>query len=399
MWIMIWKPKGVRMDIDPVVYASCGGYETAALCEKLSKMFAAAGADESLFRGKRVLLKPNLVLAKKPEQAATTHPATVAALAELLFGYGAESVTLADSPGGPFSAAALGLVYRVCGMEGADPRVKLNDDFTFRAVTTDGVKLKNLRLIAPFFDADVIVDLCKFKSHSLTGMSCAVKNFFGLIPGVEKFEMHSAFPALPDFSEMLVDLCSFVTREKPVVAVCDGILSMEGNGPTHGTPVETGFLLVSRDPFALDVAAEHMMERDGRVLMLDAAAERGIVPRDWRQIPLVGEDGTPVTEAPTYPLAYPDADAGHFLRNLPNFMRGRFSKMFEPRPEVMKDKCVGCGKCADSCPRKTIEMVTKGKKRRAKIHPDKCIRCWCCQELCPIGAVGVRQNLLIKLIH
>ena len=65
----------------------------------------------------------------------------------------------------------------------------------------------------------------------------------------------------------------------------------------------------------------------------------------------------------------------------------------------MKDICAGCGRCAESCPRHTIEMVTKGKRKLARIHPEKCIRCWCCQELCPIGAVGVKQNPIIKLIH
>ena len=387
------------MHENPVVFVPCGSYDKAVMSERLKTAFSALGAGEDFFRGKRVLLKPNLVLAKKPEQAATTHPVMIAAAADVLFGFGAESVTLADSPGGPYTAPALNHVYKVCGMEGADPRVKLNDDFTFRAVTADGVKLKNLRVISPFFDADVILDLCKFKSHELTGMSCAVKNFFGLIPGFEKFEMHSAFPLLPDFSEMLADLCSLVMREKPVLAVCDGILSMEGNGPTHGTPVETGFLLVSRDPFALDVAAEHMMARDGEILYLNAAAARGLVPRDWRGIPILTPDGEPVSDPPVFPLVRPDADAGHFLRNLPNFMGGRFSKLFEPRPEIIKKKCVGCGRCADSCPRHTIEMRTKGKKKRAKIHPDKCIRCYCCQELCPIGAVGVHQNFLIKLLH
>ena len=230
-------------------------------------------------------------------------------------------------------------------------------------------------------------------------MSCAVKNLFGLIPGLEKFEMHNAFPELPDFSEMLVDLCDAVLNEKPFLAICDGILSMEGNGPTHGSPVETGFLLCSKDPFALDVAAEHMMEREGKVLYLDAAARRGLVPRDWKQIPLIDTERRPVAEPPTFPLAYPDADSGHFLRNLPDFMGGRFSKLFRPRPRIMKDNCVGCGRCAESCPRHTIEMTGEGKKRRAKIHPDKCIRCWCCQELCPIGAVGVKQNFIIKLLH
>ncbi len=387
------------MNDHPVVLTRCPGYDPAVLTETIERSLSALRLGDGFFRGKRVLIKPNLVLAKKPEQAATTHPVMVSALASLLFDAGAESVTLADSPGGPFSAAALAHVYRICGMDGVDPRVKRNDDFSFRTVQTNGVKLKTFHMISAALDADVIVDVCKFKSHALTGMSCAVKNLFGLIPGLEKFEMHSAFPELADFSEMLADLCETVLNEKPFLAVCDGILSMEGNGPTHGTPVETGFLLCSRDPFALDVVAEHMMERDGQILTLNAAAERGLVPRNWREIALIDENGKPVPEPPTFPLTLPDADAGHFLRSLPDFMGGRFARLFQPRPKIQADKCVGCGRCAESCPRHTVEMVTKGKKKRAKIHPDKCIRCWCCQELCPIGAVGVRQNFLIKLLH
>ena len=80
-------------------------------------------------------------------------------------------------------------------------------------------------------------------------------------------------------------------------------------------------------------------------------------------------------------------------------MGGRFTKMFEPRPRIMRDKCVGCGRCFHSCPRHTIRMVVGNKRRIAKIDPKNCIRCWCCQELCPIGAVGVKQNALIRLIH
>ena len=387
------------MNEHPVVFGRCSSYDPTALNEVLSRSLSALGVGEDFFRGKRVLVKPNLVLAKKPEEAATTHPAMISALAGILFERGAESVTLADSPGGPFSAAALNHVYRVCGMDKVDPRVKLNDDFTFRPVRADGVKLKTFRMISAALDADVIVDVCKFKSHSLTGMSCAVKNLFGLIPGTEKFEMHNAFPNLPDFSEMLADLGETVLREKPFLALCDGILSMEGNGPTHGKPVETGFVLTSRDPFALDVIAEHMMERDGQILYLNAAADRGIIPRDWKKLRLLDAEGAALDDPPTFPLAYPDAEAGHFLRNLPNFMGGRFAKLFEPRPKILRKSCVGCGKCVRSCPRHTIRLIVGKKGKKADIDPEKCIRCYCCQELCPIGAVGVKQNFLIKLIH
>ena len=382
------------MTASPVYLAPCETYDIPALTAFFREAFAALSLPEDFFCGKQVLFKPNLVLAKRPDQGATTHPAVISALADVVFSMGAESVTLADSPGGPYSAAALSHVYKVCGMDTVDPRVRLNDDFGFGNVTMHGEKLRNARLLSVYQKADVVVDLCKMKSHSLTGMSCAVKNLFGLIPGLEKFEMHSAFPALPDFSEMLCDLGMYVTADKPFLAVCDAILSMEGNGPTHGVPKMTGQMLVSRDPFALDIVAEHMMRRDGETLYLNAAAARSRIPRDWREIPLLG-----TAEPPTFDFVRPDADSGSFLKNLSGFMGGRFAKAFEPKPMIIRNKCVGCGKCAASCPQRTIEMVKRGGKTRPKIHRDACIKCYCCQELCPIGAVGIRQNPIIRLFH
>ena len=378
-----------------VYLAKCPNYDIPALTSILAEAFDALGIGEERIRGKRILLKPNLVLAKTPDQGATTHPAFVSACVELLSRMGAASITLADSPGGPFNASSLAHVYKTCGMEDiADERLKLNDDFTADAVFPRGEKLKTVHVLHVFSECDVIIDLCKLKSHNLTGMSCATKNLFGLIPGTEKFETHSAFPEVADFSEMLVDLASYVLAEKDFIAICDAVLSMEGNGPTHGIPKMTGYLLVSESPFALDTIAAHIMKRDGEILHINAAAKRGLAPEDWREIEMRG-----LSEVSTFDFVLPDADSGTFLRGLPDFMGGRFTKLFEPRPEILKKSCVGCGKCASSCPRRTIEMVKHGKKRQARIHRENCIKCYCCQELCPIGAVGIHRNPIIKIIH
>lgn len=379
----------------PVYLASCDSYDTEKLYNILRDSFSAIGVAKEEISGKKVTIKANLVLAKKPDFGATTHPATVNAVVKLLDEMGAASITLADSPGGPFNAANLSNVYRVCELAPLESdKLHINDDFTWQNVHIGGEKLKNGHCITPVYEADVIIDLCKLKTHSLTTLSAATKNLFGTIPGVEKFEMHSTFPKVNDFSAMLVDLGAYYSTNKTFIAICDGILSMEGNGPTHGVAKKTDLMLISRSPFALDVIAEHIIGADNEVVLLNQASERGLVERDWKNIELLGE-----TECPTFKFERPDTEAGKFLKNLPNMFGGRLAKFFETRPKIMLDKCVGCGKCVSSCPRHTISLVEKKGKKKAQINHSNCIRCYCCQELCPIGAVGTKQNIFIKLIH
>ena len=101
----------------PVFIARCEDYNEEKLCLTLKESFDALGIDRTVFEGKNVLLKPNLVMAKQPDAAATTHPAFARAAARLALDLGAASVTLADSPGGPFSEAYVSVVYNTCGMK------------------------------------------------------------------------------------------------------------------------------------------------------------------------------------------------------------------------------------------------------------------------------------------
>ena len=73
-------------------------------------------------------------------------------------------------------------------------------------------------------------------------------------------------------------------------------------------------------------------------------------------------------------------------------------KLVEVHPVVDRKKCVGCGRCAASCPRKTIKMTDRHGKK-AKIDRKNCIKCYCCQELCPVGAVKAKRNPILKMIH
>ena len=378
---------------EQVAVRACEAYEEEAIFACVAEMFAALRIEKTLFAGCRVALKPNLVMAKKPEAAATTHPAVIAAVAKLVLAWGAKEVVVVDSPGGPYTAVYLENVYRTCGLSTLSeiPGVRLNDDFRFQAVTLPaGRTLHNCTILQTILDCDILINLCKLKTHGLTGLSCATKNLFGVIPGVEKFSMHATFPKIEDFSDMLVDITEYIRAEKPYIALCDGILGMEGNGPTHGEPVSAGVLLAARNPYALDVVAAHIIGCDVPVVHLDKAQERGLVStRDPQEIEVVGDP------LPGYHFTPPEASAGRFLKNLSGICGGRLAEFFAAKPRIDGKKCIGCGVCVRSCPAHTITIRDK----KAVIPGKACIRCYCCQELCPHGAVGMRKNPLIRLVH
>ncbi len=381
----------------PVALARCGRYDAGEIETKLEEMLRQLDVGEADFAGKRVFVKPNLVMAKKPETAATTHPAVLYALCRLLTKWGAREVVVGDSPGGPYNGANLAVVYRTCGLTVLEeiPGVRLNTDFGFRTEELpEGKALRSASFISAALDADVLINLCKLKTHSLTGLSCATKNLFGLVPGVEKFAMHATYPKIEEFSQMLTDISRHFTGRMEYLAICDGIIGMEGDGPTHGTPVDAGVLLASKSPWNLDLLAAHIIGMTATVVHLDKAIEQGLCAADWQQVPVLAGEAVPQLH-----FRQSDASASRFLKNLSGIWGGRLAELFAVRPVIDGKRCVGCGVCERSCPAHTIQMQEKNGRRTAAIGYDKCIKCYCCQELCPHGAVQMGKNPFIRWIH
>lgn len=374
-------------------------YDYDRILAALNEQAAALGITSGHFSGKRVVIKPNLVAPARPDSAATTHPVFLRAVVEFLRCHGAQDILLAESPGGPYTEATLRANYRTCGILDAAQEcgLTLNYDTSFGTVHChEAAVCRAFSVIAPVLEADVIIDLCRLKSHSLTRMSCAVKNLFGVIPGIQKFEMHSAYPSMDVFSEMLVDLCAMLCRTHEVLAICDAIVTMEGNGPTGGTPRPLGAVLMSASPFCLDLAAEELIGFSGTVPVTAAAKRRGLCPETVDALHIIGPA---LSSLRLSDFCEPDASSGRLLRELPNLFGGRLAAFFSPRPQIDTKRCVGCGVCAASCPRHTISVVQKKSGKKATIEKQNCIRCFCCQELCPIHAVRIRKNPLITLLH
>ena len=366
----------------------CGGYAPEELLRQVEEAFTALGVWEELKPGMQVVIKPNLVMSSKPEAAIATHPALVAAVGRCVQKAGGE-VIIAESPGGPYTPAAMKAVFRGCGY--ADMAKEwgftLYTECKSREVSLPGaVRCRQLSVVEPFLTRDYLIDLAKLKTHSMVGFSGAVKNLFGAGSGLQKPELHCRFPEKQPFSEMLVDLCDFL---KPDLCFLDGILAMEGNGPTGGSPRKAGVLGASKSPYALDVCGAALIGLEPEnVLMLREAHRRGLGPISPKECQLLKEQ--------VETLAQPDfvkakASSTDFLDRVPAFLRPAAKRLATPAPKIRRKECVGCGKCAESCPQHTI-AIREGK---AVIDYKQCIRCFCCHEMCPKHVIDIRRWSLL----
>ena len=230
----------------------CPDYGPVGLFERLDQAFEALGVYDSLKPGMTVVLKPNLIMASKPEEAVITHPALTAAVGKCVQKAGAKAL-IAESPGGPYTPALMKRHYAACGYQAMAEELglALYTDCKSREVSLpQGERCRRASVIEPLLDAEYLINLPKLKTHGMVGYSGAVKNLFGAVPGLQKPELHCRFPEKEDFSHMLVDICAFL---KPDLSVLDGIWAMEGNGPTGGSRREMGLLAASASPYALDV--------------------------------------------------------------------------------------------------------------------------------------------------
>jgi ferredoxin len=220
-------------------------------------------------------------------------------------------------------------------------------------------------------------------------MTGAIKNLFGTIPGTEKFEMHARFPDIQDFCSMILDLASLHTKRTRVISLTDGIVGMEGNGPTNGKARKIGILAASENPFALDAVCADLLGLTDKVLMLRLAKERKLYEQE--KLCVIGSS---VESCRISDFCLPDSRSHASLLSNRKLMH-----YFEPRPAINVEKCVGCGECARSCPKHTIRMINgKDGRRQARIDHSACIKCFCCQELCPHDAVKIKQNFLLKFL-
>jgi len=367
-----------------VIIQECKNYDVETVIAKINAAVEMLGGWDKYVRPQdKVLLKVNLIGPKSSDSAAVTHAEFVRAMVRILKERNC-TVWIGDSSGG----AIAGIVptarsfqvsgyERMAGEEGAE--IKNFDREGAVAVEPESGCEEAMYIAKPMFDADVVINLPKFKTHSAQIFSGAVKNVFGCIPGLKKAKYHKMAPAAGDFGQIICDIHK-ATRIR--LHIMDGIQAMQGEGPTAGSVYQANKILVSEDPLALDVVAAKMAGMDVEdVPILETARKRNLGEGSLKNIELAGDyERIPRLEGFKLPKRFRKAGKryGKALVKVIDF--------FSTRPRIDLNKCKKCNMCVESCPVQAIDKDTKS------INYDACIDCMCCHELCMYKAVELKNR-------
>jgi len=328
------------------------------------------GMDQFVKKNEKVLLKINLLSAKAPEKAVTTHPEFIRAVAKAVREAGGEPY-IGDSPAGAFSIRSLKKAYERSGLENIAEEEKIPLSFDTGAKKLDipnGKRLQRSLICNYALNADKVIALPKLKTHSFQYMTLACKIMYGIVPGLTKAKYHAQFPSRVRFADVMLDILSIV---KPQLYIMDGILAMEGQGPGSGDPVKMDLVLASTDGVAMDISVCKILgiEPVG-IPVLKRAKIRGFWP-----------------ERIDYSIQRPE-DVAYKGFRLPNTADHLLTGKKPPRKSpVITDKCTACGACESICPKNAVKV----QGRMAAVAYSKCIRCYCCHEVCPEDAILLRN--------
>jgi uncharacterized protein (DUF362 family) len=229
----------------------------ADLADVLRRQYDAFRAQVPL-KGKRVVLKPNLVEYRR-EKVINTNPNVIAAAIELCKREEAAEIIVAEGPGHwrnaeyLVRASGLGDVLRHYSV----PFIDLNHDEPIKRPNLGrATGLEDLYLAQTIVTAEVLISMPKLKTHHWAGATLSLKNLFGTMPGIcygwPKNELHWR-----GIENSIIDIA--LTRT-PDLAIVDAIIGMEGDGPLHGTAKPLGALVMGNDLLAVDATCCRLMK-------------------------------------------------------------------------------------------------------------------------------------------
>jgi len=373
----------------------CNDYQPQKVYDSVKKAIHLIGGIEKLIKpSNRVLLKINLLSASSPERAIITHPSLVRAMVRLLKESGAIVwVGDAASTGGMGSDLRRGDAFDVGGIrevvEKEGGQIVNFNHHGYRRIQVPGAKrLTEINLAEPVLEADVVVSLPKLKTHELTFLTGAVKNFFGCVPSGDRFRAHRLSKE-KEFAEAVVDIYSVC---RPKLAVMDAVVAMEGEGPSAGDPTNVGALLASFDCVSLDVVASQLTSfRPEEILTSVDAIERGIGPEGLEKVKIVGEELKGLIKKDfKKPVLYRNSA----VRSLRRLLTPLGINIFRVFPKLNQSRCSRCGLCEEKCPVGAIRLDPL-----PLINNEECIQCFVCHEFCPEGAIELKRSWIARRLQ
>ncbi|MBQ7152095.1 MAG: DUF362 domain-containing protein [Synergistaceae bacterium] len=360
-------------------------YNQSEIDSAILKAFNFFGGPEKFFlKGERVLLKVNLVAGHEPERRVTTDPSIVKAVAKLALDHGAIPF-IADSPGiDNFKAAAQKAGFLKISEELGIECHELTDPVDLPA--QEGADFHKIQVSRYVLEADKIISLAKLKTHGQMYLTMGVKNLFGCVPGRLKAGWHYNVGLNRErFASLILDIYRGV---KPDFTIIDGVIGMDGDGPTSGDPYEFGLIGASVDALTMDFWLCKMLGAKFEDYPLWLAAKR----RKFPECNLNPED-----LAGDFPADYlfegvniPKTRTMRLLPRLPFIERAMTS-----RPVHIPELCIGCGRCQAVC----AAGALKHENKRLHFDYKKCIRCYCCHEMCPVKAIEFKESKLLSFIN
>ena len=362
-------------------------YDAEEIREAVRRNIELIGGLEGLVKpGNRVFVKINhLPPASPPERGIITHPIFVEGVIGLLKEVGAD-ITVGDDiesdPGDRFSISGFRQMCQRTGVRLVNLR-----EGGFVAIEGKGRLLEPVYVSRIAVEADVIIDLPKLKTHSLTIFTGGIKNMYGTIPASLRHRYHRDFINVDDFNLMLTDVFAAV---RPHLTIMDGIVAMEGEGPANGNLRQTNVILTSRDAVALDTVATSIIKLNSEDIgTIHYCNERGLGVGNLEAIEVTGESIRSVA-VPDFqpPAASTRSLMTRMSKPLPSRILRFVTRQAVVRPRVVPSRCTACAECVKICPTGAATITGK----TATIDKAKCIQCMCCQEVCRDNAIALHRS-------
>ncbi len=368
-----------------VVLQKCSQYNLNELKEKIKYSLQEIGAFQKMTANSSIFLKVNCVGPFSPDFGITTHPIFVKALVQVLKETLGKTIklTIGDNP----ATRDFRYVLKKCGFEEMiqEENIRVFEGKDFVKITNSNPKIySSFEVSQEMINHDVFINLPKLKTHTLAYITCAEKNLFGLIYGLNKSAWHVKASTPLAFGEAMNDLYGAfleATQDKTVIHLCDGILGLEGDGPSSaGSAIWSGALLCSLDAVALDYIACRVMDLDMHKFFInEIARNRHYGTYNPNEIELCGEK---IESFQNVHFKPPKNSLSIFGLKL---LKIKWMKnILLEHPKINKKICIRCGECSKICPPKAM-TIKKGNYPHLK--NTSCIRCWCCGEVCPQNAI------------